>query len=802
MKRLIINNYKKSISYFSIVNSFRDGIIHEPMVSLGNSFELPALVNKIGWRVILACSDSPVNLAKRTKLLISFCKYILQMQKHHGATTTVKYLKAGQLAIFKAVAGNPFKTLRELEPDLPLPRLTSSGLPRWIPLDDRRAILSGSAFHIRFWGTLYALYRVIRVPGKLKLETITDPFSGDNFLLLQGIERLKVFASSQSFRFNKEILERDYGFLPLETSSPTAKSSWRGLCSDPWDLKSLGLLQPLRTLLDSFNEKRLWTYSYYLSETKTFRGCNIDSKSELYPMGQLAIKEEAAGKIRVFALVDSWTQSSLKPLHEMLFAFLKGLPNDGTFNQGLSVQRCMEKAKKAGQSFGYDLSAATDRLPIDLQVAILSSLIGDLGATAWKDLLVGRDYKLMTEIDGVKICQTLRYAVGQPMGALSSWAMLAVTHHFIVQLAFRSCRTVLSKQEWYDNYELLGDDIVIFDEDVAKTYLALMKGYGVSINQSKSVIANNASFEFAKVFAKDGLNLSPISWKMFISQNTNMGRVNICFYLLNSRYIKNPINYVRNIVRKNTWVLGDYKFCLLALISMFVKKNNLSYKEVLSLLIVPVENWNRRVKSSMENLPIGYLELVLSHLIKGLPLPQRNDQLIKDIAFNDEPWYKIALVKRLMKIKYLELTSIEMVEEKLVEKVISSLGLHIPEPCRVEWLSSHDSLGFPPDWEEYQTTYTMLLSIVRQWMGDTSFFDEVNKMLLNKTIDELILLNDKMDRLVEVSKLVERADEKLKGLVKNRERVDSPLKSLAFILKTNKMRPLFTMTTSPVKLVV
>jgi hypothetical protein len=26
-----------------------------------------------------------------------------------------------------------------------------------------------------------------------------------------------------------------------------------------------------------------------------------------------------------------------------------------------------------------------------------------------------------------------RYAVGQPMGALSSWAMLAITHHMIMQ---------------------------------------------------------------------------------------------------------------------------------------------------------------------------------------------------------------------------------------------------------------------------------------------------------------------------------------------------------------------------------
>jgi hypothetical protein len=53
-------------------------------------------------------------------------------------------------------------------------------------------------------------------------------------------------------------------------------------------------------------------------------------------IGQLAIKKEAAGKIRVFAMVDVWTQSILKPLHLALFSFLKSLPNDGTFDQTAS----------------------------------------------------------------------------------------------------------------------------------------------------------------------------------------------------------------------------------------------------------------------------------------------------------------------------------------------------------------------------------------------------------------------------------------------------------------------------------
>jgi len=98
-------------------------------------------------------------------------------------------------------------------------------------------------------------------------------------------------------------------------------------------------------------------------------------KSIVDPLGQLAFKEEAAGKLRVFALVDIWTQSLLKPLHKSLFALLRVIPNDGTFNQDASVRRSSEKAKVSGCAYSFDLSSATDRLPIIYQSALLDRIL-------------------------------------------------------------------------------------------------------------------------------------------------------------------------------------------------------------------------------------------------------------------------------------------------------------------------------------------------------------------------------------------------------------------------------------------
>lgn len=86
------------------------------------------------------------------------------------------------------------------------------------------------------------------------------------------------------------------------------------------------------------------------------------------------MKEEAAGKLRVFALVDAITQSTLAPLHEALFSLLRLIPNDGTFNQVASIKRCSDKAIKYGCAYSFDLSAATDRIPADLTAVILERI--------------------------------------------------------------------------------------------------------------------------------------------------------------------------------------------------------------------------------------------------------------------------------------------------------------------------------------------------------------------------------------------------------------------------------------------
>jgi len=213
--------------------------------------------------------------------------------------------------------------------------------------------------------------------------------------------------------------------------------------------------------------------------------------------GRLVKLYEAAGKVRIIAIVDPVTNWLLKPLHDWVFAILREIPNDGTFDQDKPLLALGLGRRYIGSC---DMSAATDRLPVKLQALILSHIIGPKLANSWMHLLVARPYIA----DG----KNLWYAVGQPMGALSSWAMLALTHHFMWQWAAYRCEFTGG---WYKAYAVLGDDSVSENHRIVQEYLKICSELKVKVNLAKSLLSPVGCFEFAKRFITPFGNCSPIS---------------------------------------------------------------------------------------------------------------------------------------------------------------------------------------------------------------------------------------------------------------------------------------------------
>jgi hypothetical protein len=177
----------------------------------------------IGWRVIAACFSRGKKLPSRIRFLGTFAKHLFRLRSKHGDVFVVKYLKASQLAVQKCIAGEPLSSLKEVGGELPFPRL-SNGLPVIIPVYDRRLIRIGSASIIRYWLTLFSLYRIIKVPGQLKLSTITDPASCD----LQGVEFIGINLEGLTRKFFSDkfrLTGISKGLLLLETGSPQGNPS-------------------------------------------------------------------------------------------------------------------------------------------------------------------------------------------------------------------------------------------------------------------------------------------------------------------------------------------------------------------------------------------------------------------------------------------------------------------------------------------------------------------------------------------------------------------------------------------------
>lgn len=260
----------------------------------------------------------------------------------------------------------------------------------------------------------------------------------------------------------------------------------------------------------------------------------------LLQTGRLHSFEEWGGKCRIVAIVDYWSQILLSPLHNAIFDFLSAIESDGTFNQDAACERVRQFTATSGaEVFSFDLTAATDRLPVIIQWEILNYLCPGNYAANWMSLLVDREYYYSAT------GKSYKYAVGQPMGAKSSWAMLALTHHALVQQASLSAGS-----EPYMAYALLGDDITLTGTTVATTYRTLMKGLDVSINMSKSIVHHAGDIKSAAEFCKrvylNGVELTSLPVKLTAKTIMN-GRL--------APQLQNEL-YRRGIDTKAKWLLA------------------------------------------------------------------------------------------------------------------------------------------------------------------------------------------------------------------------------------------------------
>jgi hypothetical protein len=360
------------------------------------------------------------------------------------------------------------------------------------------------------------------------MSSILEPFSGITKDLEINPKLVKRFLRGHKITFGKI-----RGFIS-ESAGPIAKrATWgSGIDAIALILYPYSAFSVMRFLI----ERKAYLYLASLLSLWILLGpiyvitWMLGAEKKL-PIGRLSVVYDQAGKARIVAMPSFWIQLCLRPLHDSIYRFLKAIPQDGTANQ-LGPLNLLRENPNKGHAFScYDLSAATDRLPIDLQVHILD-LLG-LDGKLWRSILDipwsfrGKEYK---------------YAVGQPMGAYSSFAMLAITHHLIV-------RTAAAKIGINDftNYAVLGDDIVINHDGVADQYCKIMEALGVSINPYKSIISKDL-MEFAKRLMTPTTDISPIGAGAILSIMRKPALIGAFLTELNQKSMANTSGMVRNLL--------------------------------------------------------------------------------------------------------------------------------------------------------------------------------------------------------------------------------------------------------------
>jgi hypothetical protein len=198
-------------------------------------------------------------------------------------------------------------------------------------------------------------------------------------------------------------------------------------------------------------------------------------------LGKISFIKDPEAKLRLIAISDYFSQLYLKPIHDKVMSLLTKLPCDKTFTQDP-----FHKWNLNNENFwSLDLSSATDRFPVELQKRLLARIYDITLAQSWQFILSQRDFS--TPEGG-----TVRYSTGQPMGTYSSWCVFTLTHHLVVYYCAH-----LNGLNNFDQYMILGDDIVIKNNAVAKTYIDVINRLGVELSLQKTHVSHD-TYEFAK----------------------------------------------------------------------------------------------------------------------------------------------------------------------------------------------------------------------------------------------------------------------------------------------------------------
>jgi hypothetical protein len=401
--------------------------------------------------------------------------------------------------------------------------LNSRGLPKTYGLAKILKYAKGDqkVTYIRAFLSLLREYEITRTPVSYDVSTILHTWKGD-------LSWFPAKSVVESLNYEKFVIKKIDGkefWFDSPSGGPNGSPSWQYWWKDSIAIKNEQQYQLKENLLYFSNLYQIEFWKHL--EDAAAHGIKTDEyakRKEEYVHSRLSFLQDKAGKTRVVAMVDLYTQSCLKPIHQYFASQnRKNNPCDFTHDQDSGRLRVLEFCKRGGMVYSFDLKSASDMMPSELVDKCARELLGFELSRKWISLMVDRDFTYFERVryyDTMEssnkkwksraIHRVVRYGTGVPMGLLSCFpGALAFTHHCIVQASALQAGVNLP----FRDYALLGDDIVIYNGKVAKEYQEIISKLGMVISKHKSIVGLSSA-EFAKTLISRSEIVTPLPWSL------------------------------------------------------------------------------------------------------------------------------------------------------------------------------------------------------------------------------------------------------------------------------------------------
>jgi hypothetical protein len=275
-----------------------------------------------------------------------------------------------------------------------------------------------------------------------------------------------------------------------------------------------------------------------------------------YSVGEVQhIHKKGGGtELRDIAVPNRFIQAALVPGASRLYKLVRFLPKDATFDQSKFDTLIQNRVNNPVLYQGsVDLSKATDNLPLNWGREIVDTLCREFWGTGvlsstyltpeermlraifssseeetspklsrWKEertsIELFYDVARANWLDGSYF---VKWKVGQPLGSLPSFAMLAITHNLLVESLAASLGLLHSP------YFILGDDIVISNKKLRKRYIRELSSRAIPLSLHKSFEGRLSEFA-GKTYVKGAVPFytsdhNPLTWESLLDWQRTTG---------------------------------------------------------------------------------------------------------------------------------------------------------------------------------------------------------------------------------------------------------------------------------------